>query len=155
MLQSRVSHILQALSLVSTSELQQSASSMLFFCSVFHFPIHVPAAAAFCLLNVYLPVGAIHCHEFTTFLLAPYPARNNLLTPTLLSSRFFFRSQLLDSRSQVHSKRFHTICHRHTFFFAALTQLVLQEAARRNHLTLSFPFSLTDNLRPLFSTSSF
>ena len=63
----------------------------------------------------------------------------------------------LYSRSQVHSKRFHTVCHSHSYFFAALTQLILQYATRTNHLTLSF-LSILNNRQFLdlfFSTSSF
>ena len=51
----------------------------------------------------------------------------------LFSSRFSFRYQRLDSCSQDHSKRFRTICQ-----VAELTQLILQESTRRNHLALSF-----------------
>ena len=55
-----------------------------------------------------------------------------------LTLHFFLHTfSFIDSRPQVHSKRFHTICHCHSFF-AALTPLVLQEAARGNYLTLSF-----------------
>ena len=105
------------------------------------------------------------------------PARNNFLNPShlhvvllenfilldervshfaLLSSRFSCCSQLLDSCSQVDTQRFYTVCPRHSFF-TALTQLVLQEATRRNHLALSFPFSVAIwglLFRLLLSTSS-
>ena len=127
-----------------------------------------PAAAAICCLNFNLSVGAISTACHLHVLAATIPARNDFLTPTSMQLfwkalfffvsenltlhffilAFFFGSQPLDSRSHVHSKRFHTACHHHSFYFAASTQLVLQEATRNNHLT-----SMTDKLGPLFSTS--
>ena len=69
----------------------------------------------------------------------------------LFSSRFFFRSQPLGSRSQVDTPAFPRCSASVTsFFFAELAQRTLQESTRRNHLALSFPCHFTEILRLFF-----
>ena len=62
----------------------------------------------------------------------------------LRPSCYFFRSQVLDSGSQIDSQHFHTVCHRSSSF-VALTQLKPHDTIIL--LFLSFPFSLTGSLR--------
>ena len=59
------------------------------------------------------------------------------VTSNFFPSRLLFRSQLLGSRSQVHSKRFDTRRHNHSFLAAFLKPL-LQIYARRDYFALSF-----------------
>ena len=135
--------------------------------------LFLSAEAAICLLNFNLSVGAKnHCtdsprprwhHTRSQQLLDAHLHVVLLEGPVLLDereshlalflSRFSFRSQFF-SGSQVDSKRCHTVCHRHSFILAVLTQLVLQVASRSNHLTLSFLSILSDR-KPFFSTLLF
>ena len=102
-----------------------------------------PAAAAIYLLNLSLSVGAMPTAWPPHALARIKPVLDNFLTPVLmwlfwkvlfpdkreshlalLSSRPFFRFQLLGSRSQVYSKRFDTRRHNHSFLAAFLTPLL-------------------------------
>ena len=85
--------------------------------------LFLPGAAAICLLNLNLSVGAIPTAWATQVIASTIPARNSFLTPAScnsvgklyafykrkpdfahLSSRFFFRSKPSYSRSQVYSE---------------------------------------------------
>ena len=163
---------------VSTFEPRESSSSKLFFllvtpfscpysfCTVLrrHGPLLLPSVSSNSMFPwepflLFAPPRSgwhnsyahLHVVLLESFILLDNREPHIALSP----SRFFF-SQLLDSCSQVHSKRFHAICQSHSFFLTELVQLILQESTRRNHLALSFlTISVTDNLRASFSTSSF
>ena len=117
--------------------------------------LFLPAVAAICLLDFNLSVGAIPNAWTPRVLAAVIPARSNFLTPTFKKTLvkglpytsfflFFFRSQLLDPRSEVNNQGVHAVGHCESFS-NELTRLILQEATRRNRLALSL---LTDNFEP-------
>ena len=99
--------------------------------------LFLPAAAAICLLDFNFSIPTAWAPQVLAGIM---PARSNLLT--------HFHVVLLECLIYECA-----ICQGYSFFFAELTQLILQSQSFCSFPTL--PFSVTDNLRPFFSTSSF